>query len=341
MDPRPAPTLLTGGAGFLGAHVARGWLEHPQFAGSRLVILDDLSGGFAENIPDDPRIEFVEGSVTDAGLVDELFARHGFGFVYHLAAYAAEGLSHFIRRFNYTNNLLGSAILINASVRHDVECFVFTSSIAVYGSGQVPMSEQTTPCPEDPYGIAKYAVELDLRAAHELFGLNSVIFRPHNVFGEYQNIGDRYRNVVGIFMNCLLQEQPMPIFGDGTQQRAFTYVGDIVPAIVEAPFVPEALNRTFNIGTDHPVSINDLATAVAAAMDCERRVEHLPRRNEVDLAFADHALCREVFGEAPATSLEDGLQRMADWVRQVGARTSPAFEQIEIERNLPASWAGG
>jgi UDP-glucose 4-epimerase len=154
--------LLTGGAGFLGTHLARSWLEHSAFADSSLVILDDLSGGFAANVPDDPRITFVRGSVTDAALVDDLFGQHQFRFVYHLAAYAAEGLSHFIRRFNYTNNLVGSMTLINASVRHEVECFVFTSSIAVYGSGQVPMTEQTLPRPEDPYGIAKYAVELDL-----------------------------------------------------------------------------------------------------------------------------------------------------------------------------------
>src|SRR5690606_28028743 len=123
--------LLTGGAGFLGTHLARSWLAHPAFSDASLVILDDLSGGFAENVPEDPRVTFVQGSVTDAVLIDSLFTRHQFRFVYHLAAYAAEGLSHFIRRFNYTNNLLGSVTLINASVRHEVECFVFASSIAV------------------------------------------------------------------------------------------------------------------------------------------------------------------------------------------------------------------
>jgi UDP-glucose 4-epimerase len=93
-----------------------------------------------------------------------------------LAAYAAEGLSHFIRGFNYTNNLIGSVNLINAAVNYESECFVFTSSIVVYGGGQVPMSEDMVPQPEDPYGIAKYAIEMDLKVAHEMFGLKYIIF---------------------------------------------------------------------------------------------------------------------------------------------------------------------
>src|SRR5881394_790624 len=157
--------LVTGGAGFIGAHVARHLLE----AGHDVVVLDDLSGGYEENVP--AGATFIAGSVTDPELVDELFRAHDFVHVFHLAAYAAEGLSHFIRRFNYTNNVLGSVNLINEAVRHDVKCFVFTSSIAVYGAGQVPMREDMVPRPEDPYGIAKYAVEMDLRAAHEMFGL--------------------------------------------------------------------------------------------------------------------------------------------------------------------------
>ncbi|MFM7057800.1 MAG: NAD-dependent epimerase/dehydratase family protein, partial [Planctomycetota bacterium] len=196
--------LVTGGAGFLGSHLTRHLLSEPSFEGMQIVVLDDLSGGFLENVPESSRVHFVEGSIADPELIERLFRENTFAYVFHLAAYAAEGLSHFIRRFNYTNNLIGSVNLINAAVRHNVQHFVFTSSIAVYGSGQVPMRESMLPQPEDPYGIAKLAVELDLKAAHEQFGLNWTIFRPHNVYGEFQNIGDRYRNVVGIFMNRIM-----------------------------------------------------------------------------------------------------------------------------------------
>ena len=211
--PDQPTSLVTGGAGFIGSHVVDELIN----AGHRVVVLDDLSGGFVDNI--NPKAEFVQGDILDKDLIARLFSDWKFDYVFHLAAYAAEGLSHFIRRYNYQNNLTGSINLINASINHAVKCFVFTSSIAVYGKNQLPMSEETTPLPEDPYGIAKYAVELDLRAAHEMFGLNSIIFRPHNVYGERQNIGDKYRNVVGIFMNNILQDKSLPIFGDGEQTR--------------------------------------------------------------------------------------------------------------------------
>jgi UDP-glucose 4-epimerase len=313
-------------------------LNNPDLGGEEIVVLDDLSGGFRGNVPDDPRLIFVEGSITDPKLINRLFKRYHFRFVYHLAAYAAEGLSHFIRRFNYTNNLIGSMNLINASVNYGAECFVFTSSIAVYGAGQVPMREDMLPQPEDPYGIAKYAVELDLQSAHEMFGLDFIIFRPHNVYGEYQNIGDRYRNVVGIFMNQILQGKPMTIFGDGNQQRAFTYIRDIAPLVAEAPLVKRARNRIFNIGANQPHTVNKLAQKVAESMGVFLDVVHLPPRREVNLAFSDHSICQATFGPLPQTSLEEGLYRMAAWVKGVGSRKSKEFKEIEIMQRLPNAW---
>ena len=268
--------LVTGGAGFLGSHLCRALLNDPRYEAMTVVVLDDLSGGFAANLPNHPRLRFVHGSITNQDTLDQIFASDRVEFVFHLAAYAAEGLSHFIRKFNYTNTLIGSALLINAAIRHEVRHFVFTSSIAVYGAAQTPMRESMQPLPEDPYGIAKYAVELDLHAARQQFGLNYTIFRPHNVYGEFQNIGDRYRNVVGIFMNCLLQNQPLPIFGDGLQQRAFSYVGDLMPAITAAPFVPEAAGQVFNIGAALPVTVLDLAHAVCREFQTPANLRFLP-----------------------------------------------------------------
>jgi len=337
--PNSVRCLVTGGAGFIGSHVVRELLKLAPLAEGQVVVLDDLSGGFVDNLPDDPRVAFVHGSIGDAALVDRLFNDKAFDFVYHLAAYAAEGLSHFIRRFNYANNLLGSVNLINAAVRHDVQRFVFTSSIAVYGRAQTPMLETTTPQPEDPYGIAKHAVELDLQAAQRLFGLDYTIFRPHNVYGPGQNIGDPYRNVVGIFMNRLMRGEPLPIFGDGEQRRAFSDVADVAPGIAQAPFLPAARNGTFNIGSDDSVTVNELARLVAEAFGQSASVVHLPARDEVAVATADHARHREVFGAGTSTPLDVGIRRMADWARQVGPRTSAGYSDIEIARGLPPSWA--
>jgi UDP-glucose 4-epimerase len=325
--------LVTGGAGFIGSHVVDSLLEE---LGMEVVVLDDLSGGFTENV--NPRAHFVRGSITDHTLVNRLFDVHRFDIVYHLAAYAAEGLSHFIKRFNYTNNLIGSVNLINACVNHGVPTMVFTSSIAVYGSNQVPMREDLTPTPEDSYGIAKYAVEMELKASHEIFGLDYIIFRPHNVYGERQNLGDKYRNVIGIFMNRLMQGEAMPVFGDGEQRRAFTYIGDIAPAIARSPLVGPARNQVFNIGSDRHYSVNELALEVMKAMQLPGRIEHKPARNEVKVAFSDHRRFQQTFPGAGDTPLEEGLRRMALWAKKAGIRQSRDFDGVEVWKNMPPSW---
>lgn len=329
-----ARALVTGGAGFLGSHLAEYLLKEKGF---EVVVLDDLSGGFEDNVP--AGATFVRGSITDHELVDGLFRDHRFDYVYHLAAYAAEGLSHFIKRFNYHNNLIGSVNLINAAVNTGVKCFVFTSSIAVYGvSPKLPMTEETPAEPEDSYGIAKLAVEQELAVSKEMFDLDYIIFRPHNVYGERQNIGDKYRNVVGIFMNQILQGKPMTVFGDGEQTRAFSYIGDITPVMADAIAVPNAYNQVFNVGADRPYSINELGHAIATAMGVEPNVVHLPARNEVTHAYSSHEKVQRIFGERRLCSLEEGLSRMAAWVRDHGARKSQEFENIEVMKNFPQAW---
>jgi UDP-glucose 4-epimerase len=327
-------SLVTGAAGFIGSHVCRELLSR----GHKVIGLDDLSGGFVENVPEG--VQFVVGSINDGELVRQLFAEHSFDYVFHLAAYAAEGLSHFIKSFNYTNNLLGSVQLINAAVNSQkVKCFVFTSSIAVYGRNQLPMTEELTPLPEDPYGIAKYAVELDLKEAHEMFGMNYIVFRPHNVYGEGQNIGDPYRNVIGIFMNQILQGKPMSVFGDGKQTRAFSYISDVAPIIAESINRPNAFNQIFNVGADQPYSVLELAETVCKAMGVQPNISFLPARNEVQHAYSSHERVHRVFGDlVKNVTLQEGVGRMAEWVRKVGARKGKPFKDIEVFRNMPPSW---
>jgi UDP-glucose 4-epimerase len=307
--------------------------------GHEVVVVDDLSGGFLDNVPSGCLFE--RGNVADSVFVDDLFERHEFDYVFHLAAYAAEGLSHFIRRFNYTNNVVGSVNLINAAVRRgNVKRFVFTSSIAVYGAAQVPMAESTIPQPEDPYGVAKYAVELDLRAAREMFGLEYTVFRPHNVYGEHQNIGDKYRNVVGIFMNQIMHDKPLTIFGDGTQTRAFSYIGDVAPIIARSIQTPESAGEIFNIGADRPYRVRQLADIVAKTFGVKPHIVNLPARVEVLHAYASHEKVRTVFGEVEGVPLEIGVGRMASWARATGPRSTPEFKGVEVWKNFPAGWEG-
>jgi len=324
--------LVTGGAGFIGSHVAGELI----LMGYRVIVIDDLSGGFLDNVPKGAK--FVRGSINDFALLSRLFKLYKFDYVFHLAAYAAEGLSHFIKRFNYTNNVIGSVNLINESVKNNVKCFVFTSSIAVYGENQTPFKEGLTPKPENSYGIAKFAVELELKACQKMFGLNYIIFRLHNVYGENQNIGDKYRNVIGIFLNNIMKNIPLVIFGDGKQTRAFSYISDVAPLIARSIKKPVCYGQTFNVGTDKPYTIDYLAQVVIQAMSVKGKIVHVEARNEVKHAYSSHAKIRKIFGSQQSVGLEEGVARMAQWVQRVGVRKNKDFKAIEIHKNLPSVW---
>lgn len=330
--------IVTGGAGFIGSHVA----ERLVRQGHRVLVVDDLSGGFRENIPESAR--FAHVSINDD--IVALFVRFAPDVVYHLAAYAAEGLSHHIPVFNYTNNVTGTANVLAASHRAGARHFVFTSSIAVYGhpESDAPFSETAPPKPVDPYGIAKLACEQHIRAFEHYFdGPAYTIFRPHNVFGPRQNISDPYRNVVGIFMARALEGRPMPIFGNGTQTRSFSYIDVVADAIARSPSIGAARNATFNIGGDEPMSVRELARQIAGVMGVKDAVEFLAPRKEVRHAHCEHALAHGVFAaayQAHEIGITSGLQLMAEHVR---SRPVPAATEcpsaIEIQELLPPSWA--
>ena len=326
--------LVTGAAGFIGSHLCDALLER----GHTVIGMDDMSGGFADNVP--RGMYLWDWSFTDPDVVEAVFERSGsFDYVFHLGAYAAEGLSHHIRRFNYQNNLIGSVNLINAAVRHGCKGFIFTSSAAVYGDAPGPCHEDLTrPRPMDPYGIAKLAVEQDLECAHRLWGLPYMIFRPHNVYGERQNCADPYRNVIGIFMRQALAGEPLTIFGDGEQSRAFTHVSDVAPVMAAAIDNPEAWGQTFNIGSGWSRSINELALSVQEAMGVGRHTIHLPVRHEAQTVVCDHRKAKMILGAQPKMGLRDGLAQMAAWVRANPPQTPTPFAAIEIEKGLPPSW---
>ena len=209
--------FVTGCAGLLGSNYCRHLLEN----GHEVVGIDNLSGGYKAFVPKGENFTFVKLNLENRKKVVELFDEHKPEVLIHFAAYAAEGLSPFIRNFNYRNNLICSANLINECIKNDTK-MIFTSSMAVYGEQEPPFTEDKRPQPIDPYGVAKYAVECDLRLAHEQFGLRYNIVRPHNVLGVYQNIWDKYRNVIGIFIRKTLNGQPILVYGDGEQTRAFS-----------------------------------------------------------------------------------------------------------------------
>lgn len=328
--------LITGVAGLLGAHFSRYLLDK----GYTVIGIDNLSGGYADFV-DQRMIDagtFHKIDLVDAKAVDAVFKAEKPDYVYHFAAYAAEGLSPFIRNYNYTNNLIASVNVINGCIKHEVKKMIFTSSMAVYGHGTPPFRETQIPSPADPYGIAKYAVEMDMHQAHEQFGLNFSIVRPHNVLGTYQNVWDKYRNVIGIFIRKSLAGEPISVYGDGSQTRAFSDI-----KFYMEPF--EKLMRTgdgeiFNLGADREFSLGNIASLVqkvGAEYGLDVKIENWEARMEVKDAYCNHDKAKEILGFEDGTDIETTIREMFDWASKQPSRDIKKME-YEVEKNIYGFW---
>jgi UDP-glucose 4-epimerase len=327
--------LITGVAGLLGSRLADWIIENkPEY---RIVGVDDLSGGYLDNVH--PNVVFSCINITtDITLLSNLFQQEKPDYVYHMAAYAAEGLSPFIRNFNYQNNLLATANIINECIKHDVKRLVFTSTMAVYGHGQYDIFDEVqTPKPIDPYGVAKYACEMDIQIAGEQHNLDWCIIRPHNVYGVKQNIWDKYRNVLGIWMYYILNNQPITIFGDGTQQRAFSYIDDSLEPLWNAAIELKASKQIINLGGIHGYTINEAANILLEIIGNSEKI-YLEKRHEVHMAVPTFQKSIDILGFEHKTDLKDGLTKMWDWAQQQPMRNRFVWSEYEIENGLYNFW---
>ena len=331
--------LITGVAGLLGSRLAD-WIIENKGDEYQVIGIDDLSGGFKENIH--PEVKFNQQNLIDGGL-DKIFSFYKPDYVFHFAAYAAEGLSPFIRTFNYDNNLKATAALINESIKNDVKRFVFTSTLAVYGHGNGGIfNENQVPKPIDPYGVAKYACEMDLQIAGEQHNLDWCIIRPHNVYGIKQNIWDKYRNVLGIWMFQHLNKLPMTIFGDGNQTRAFSYIDDSLEPLWNAAVRPEASKEIINLGGIEEHSILDASVALKNIIghDTGKRPEtvFLEPRHEVKHSIPTFQKSIDILGFKHKTDLEQGLFNMWIWAKQQPMRERFVWPSYELEKGIYSFW---
>ena len=324
--------LITGVAGLLGSRMAE-WVvkNKPEF---NVIGIDNLSGGCKEFIP--AEVEFYRADLTECNL-DKLLGDRDVQYVYHFAAYAAEGLSPFIRKYNYNNNLISTANVVNYCISKDIDRLVFASSMAVYGKGQTPFDEDHLPSPIDPYGIAKYACEMDIKVANEQHGLEYCIIRPHNVYGINQNIWDRYRNVLGIWMYQKLNGLPITIFGEGSQKRAFSYIEDSLEPLWQAAVSNKSKNQVINLGGVDEVKIVDAAKIFENIVEGVE-IRFLPSRHEVKNAFSTHQKSVDILGYQDKTPLKDGIQEMWNWAKNQPRRDRFEWDSYEIEKGLYSFW---
>ena len=325
--------FVTGCAGLLGANYTRHLLNN----GHEVIGIDDLSGGYKAFIAKGEKFKFIKLNLEKRKKLVELFEEHKPDVLLHFAAYAAEGLSPFIRNFNYRNNLICSANLINECINHNTK-FIFTSSMAVYGEQEPPFTEDKRPQPVDPYGIAKYAVECDLKLAHEQFGLRYNIVRPHNVLGIYQNIWDRYRNVIGIFIRKTLNRQPILVYGDGEQTRAFSDIKYYMEPFDK--LLTDCDNETFNIGADKYFTLNEVAKTVqeiGKKYGYEVPIEYGEPRHEVKHAYCNHDKAKNLLKFEDDTKLEELIESIFVWAMKQPNRKVKTME-YEVTKDIYDYW---
>ena len=323
--------LITGVAGLLGSRLA----DHLVSKDIQVIGIDNLSGGYIENV--NPKVIFYNIDLQDIKLRD-IFEQHKPTFVYHFAAYAAEGLSPFIRTYNYDNNLKATAAIVNECIRHSVNRLIFTSTLAVYGHGEGGMfDESQTPNPIDPYGVAKYACEMDIQIAGEQHGLDWCIIRPHNVYGIKQNIWDKYRNVLGIWMYQHLNNEPLSIFGDGTQTRAFSYIDDSIIPLWRAAVYPEASKQIINLGGVEEYSIKEASEILVDIMGGGEVVHH-EARHEVKHSIPTWQKSIDILGFEHKTDLKEGLTTMWEWAKEQPMRDRFVWPEYELDNGIYNFW---
>ena len=325
--------LITGVAGLLGSRLSDWIIENKPNV--QIVGIDDLSGGYVENV--NSKVELWQMNLVN-GNISECFERHQFDYVYHMAAYAAEGLSPFIRSYNYQNNLVATSRVINECIKHDIKRLVFTSTMAVYGHGNGDIFDEIqVPCPVDPYGIAKYACEMDIKVAGEQHGLDWCIIRPHNVYGVKQNIWDKYRNVLGIWMYQHMNGEPMSIFGDGEQKRAFSFIDDCLEPLWKSSQQENCSKEIINLGGTRHYTINEANETLKEVIKDGQTV-YKEQRHEVKNAVPTWQKSVDLLGYEDKTTLYDGLSQMWEWVKKQPSRKRFVWGNYEVEKGIYSFW---
>lgn len=325
--------LITGVAGHLGSKLADWIIENKPEV--EVIGVDNLSGGYKENI--NKKVLFWETDVV-TGNLPTLISTYKPDYVFHFSAYAAEGLSPFVRKFNYEQNLIATANVVNSCIQNDVKRLVYTSSMAVYGHGIDDILYESDPMlPIDPYGVAKMASEMDIKIAGEQHGLDWCIIRPHNVYGPKQNIWDVYRNVIGIWMVQYMNNEPMTIYGDGEQTRTFSYIDNILEPFWKAATDERASKQIINLGDPHPFTINDINAKLRDIMG-GGEVIYKEGRFEAKHSAPSYENSERFLDYEYKIGMYEGMKRMWEWAKEQPPRERKTWDYYEINKGVYTYW---
>ncbi len=332
--------LVTGGAGFIGSYVTDILVKK----GHHVFSVDNLSGGFIENV--NPKSEFAKLDLTNSKKTDDYIRKIKPEIIYHLAADATEGRSQFTPLKATSNNYLAYLNTLVPAIKNGLEKIVLVSSMSVYGKQKPPFSEKTPTKPVDIYGIAKEAMEKATDILSSVYGFKYIIIRPHNVYGPKQNMTDPYRNVISIFINCLMMNKNFYIYGDGNQERAFTYIDDCAPYIVKAG-LSDIDKEIFNIGPIEKVNINQISKLILSQFveDPQNAPPHLQpiylkdRPNEVKFAYCTNEKAKKYLGFRQQTPLKKGIVETVNYAKLKGPKKFKYLTSLEITtKDTPLTW---
>lgn len=300
--------LITGGAGFIGSHLADRLLE----VGAKVRILDDLSTGKRENLPDHDALEFIEGDIRDTEMVSRCL--EGVDAVVHLAAIASVQASIDEPIRAHQVNFDGTLNLLEASRRTGIKRFLYACSAAVYGdAASVPVSENVALNPLSPYAVDKLTGEYYLLHYHRKHGLAATSFRFFNIYGPRQDPSSPYSGVISIFVNSLQRNRPVTLFGDGSQTRDFVYVADLADLLARAVYGLDGVGAVFNVGTGMRYSLLQLLEYLEKLSGRKIVRQHeAARLGDIQHSCADVSRLKQVFGSAPATPFDHGLKKLLE-----------------------------
>jgi UDP-glucose 4-epimerase len=326
--------LVTGIAGFMGSHLADAFIKR----GDHVIGIDNFIGGYSENVP--VEAEFYNADLGNFDDIEPLFK--GVDLVVHTACTAYEGLSVFSPSLVTRNTSHITTTVLSAAIKHKVKKFVHMSSMARYGTQDiVPFTEDMTPKPQDPYGIAKYAAELLIKNLCETHGMKYAILVPHNIIGPRQKYDDPFRNVASIMINRMLQGKQPIIYGDGQQMRCFSFMQDVIDPLLKACDTDVVDGQVTNIGPDEEfVTIEQLAQKIAKILDFDLDPIYMPGRpQEVKHANCSADKARRLLGYKTSTTLEEGLTELAEWIKAKGAKPFNYHLPIEfVTEKTPKTW---